>query len=505
MTHGAIGAHLLVAAMLLGGCQDAKLAKAEVGAELAPGTLRVDVTPPADVGDARALTQSLFVAPDAFEQARLTMYPTLTWSGTVAAEVAAEWHGVREVPTEILPVEATLSLTFNPALGERAGGTSTRSSASDGTWTLPAADDPALGWLDVQPVDARVSPSRIDVAYLPSPTDLVLPMGIPVWGSVHDRAGQPVAGVGLRIARDSELPEDAALPEGARFSTDPTGWFFARVPEAGSYVLHVEGGALPGGARILPTLATPFLVDAVEGAEVDVDVGELGRVVASCSVVDADGAAVRGAIATFESLSLAGSAGTLTVQAEADAAGDIFAALAPGRWRATLHAPYDRLASPVTLPEFVAEAGGEAPLGAVALGPAEILGGTVFAPNGTPAAGTLVVAEQLAQEGWVWTQTAGPDGAWAIELPAGGYRVSFLPPASIPAALQARELRTGDPTETTLQTGVPFNGRLVLGDDAVPWALLDIRDAATGTLVGRATTDAAGDFSVRVHVLDEER
>jgi hypothetical protein len=469
----------------------------------APGALRIDVYPPAEVGGAPALPQSHFVEPSegGYAPARIDLYPTRAWEGTLRAEVATDWSRARRAPpTELLPIEATVSLRALPGVRDRVGATTARTTPEDGAWTLVAPWDPSLQVLDVVPADPGIPTVRVEAGEEDGPVAVSIPLGVPVWGRVHDRSGVAIEGASLRLV---QVDDDGARPESAPIRTDAGGWFAARVAAAGSYRLRLEGGALPGGTRILPDLATEIVVDAADGAEVDLDVGELGRVIATASVQLADGSALRGAFATFTSVELAGSPGSLTVQAEADTSGNLYAALPPGRWTGIVFAPYDTPATPVTVPEFIVEASGTASLGAIVLGPPQPLRGAVRDSEGALVPGTLVTARQSGYAGWVWSATTDALGGFELLLPGGTYVVTFAPPSGWPSgAYSQRVVEAGSALDVTLDAGTTLTGEVRLDGAAAAWSLLEVRDVESDVLVGRATANEDGVFSLRIRPPD---
>jgi hypothetical protein len=187
------------------------------------------------------------------------------------------------------------------------------------------------------------------------------------------------------------------------------------------------------------------------------------------------------------------------VSAEADRGGTFSGGFPPGRWTGIVYSPYETPATPVTLPEFIAEDGGTATLGALVLPPPEPLRGTVRDAEGALVPGTLVTARQLGSAGWVWSTTTDALGGYELVLPGGGYEVSFAPPAGWPSgAYSQRTVDAGATLDMTLDSGTALEGEVRLDGAAAAWSLLEVWDVTSGVLVGRATADEDGAFALRI-------
>lgn len=488
----------------LAACSSYNLAKNVEGADLAwesaaPGTLRLDVVPPSDVGGRTLLPQSLVVSPGDYEALALELLPTLTVTGYVLADLTTGWNGAVATPTARVPVEATLSVA---GPGGALGGVAV-SDPIDGRFTLAL---PAYR----EALTLAVLPKRGDTAFLALPLDLaafdggsdsaaavlapVLSLGAPIYGRVVDAAGAGLAGAPLRLGC-----ADGSIV-GGRFEASATGWFVAHVAEPGAYRLHVEGGPTPVSGPVLPTMSVDVVVDDMtQGARVDVPLGEVDGIVVSGAVEDEDGAAVRGAEVVFESLSLDGANGSLVLTRTTDDTGRFYVEALPGRWRVEVRPPHDAVASPVVLAEVVVADSTQ--LGVVTLPGLEDLEGVIVDAGGSAAPGVFVTARQDGFGGQVWTATTGPDGRFALRVQAGDYALTLSPPSlAIDGALTTVRARTDTPTTWALDPGALLSGTLALDGAAVPWALIDVIDASTGARVGLATTDGDGAFRMLVHV-----
>jgi hypothetical protein len=458
-------------------------------ADIAVGGLRIDVSPPAGVGEPALLPQS-HLEPGPSEGLRLDLFRTVVWSGTLTAEVVRGWSGAAEVPTTEEPLAATLNASVSET---RLGGSVQSDDAGAFVLELPAYDD--LYDLTIVPIDADLAPFHWEQRLFDDDRtdDLELSPGMPVYGRVTDATGVGIPRVAMRVVRT-----DVALGEvaSAYFETDETGWYVARVEEAGSYAVEVLGGETGGaGSRVVPTLREEVLVDdPSDGASVDVELGVLEDAVADGSVFDAAGDEVDGVKLRFTSETLDGANGSLVVETETDD-GRWIADLLPGRWTVEAIPPYDMLASPVST--TVEISAGSNAIEDLFLEPPSQITGTIDAP-----AGTTIQAKQRFGDHNVYPGTVDQQGNFLMDLPAGDYLVTFEPPSgSLAGAITYAQIATGEEVSLTLEPGEPLSGVVAFDDVGVAYAVLRVYDRDTGVLVGRSITDETGGFSLLVPAL----
>jgi hypothetical protein len=493
---------VVVAAFALAGCSaDGELLNRDT-TEVAPGTLRLDVYPPAGDAETRLLPQSHLVEPDAYTDHRIVLHGTVSWQGTLRAEQAAGWSGAVEVPTAESPLEATITARARGFGADAAGGTllgaSVRSDAESGGFILEVPAYPDIAW-DVAfvPTDGAAAPFHVERAVDLTQgrvEDVLLPLGAPLYGRIVDDTAEGVSEVPLRLSgRDADAPV-----EGAPFSADGTGWYVARVTAVGTYALEVQGGPTYAGGPLVPTVSTEVLVeDVVDGVFVSMDVGPLRETTIEGEAVGPDGRPVAGASVMLESVSLEGGVGALRRTATANEEGRFFVDVLAGVYGLTVTAPYEDVLSPVSV--SAVDASEDADVGLLRLADPVRLRGLVFDTTGVPVPDVVVTATQDGYDAFVYSGTTDATGAYDLTVPDGGYVVGFAPSdASVAAAPTTLALVAGEETAVLLEGGALLSGQVSHAGAGVAYALVEIHDAATGTLVARGLTDATGGYELRV-------
>lgn len=463
------------------------------------GALRIDVEPPAGTADPELLPQSHVVAAsdDAYDAQTIALLPTVAFSGRITADVARGWASAVEVPTTSEAIVATLNASVG---GTRLGGTAVSDGSGLFSLALPAYNEDYL--LTVVPEDATQAPFHIETRRIrqDAEVDLHLDVGIPVYGRVTDAAGDGVSGVRVRVSRTTV---EGVEVRSAAVQTDATGWYVARVESTGSYVVEVEGGAYidSTATRVIPTVRADVLVESGDdGASAYLSLGDLTAATVDGTVLDAAGNTVDDALVRFTSASLVGAEGSLTVEASTGN-GDFVARLLPGVYDVEVIPPYDAKASPVRVRSVeVSERDG---IGTIQLDGLSKLEGRVVDVWGEPAANVVVAATQQGFKEYVWSATTDADGAFTMNVPVGTYDTTFSPSSvSTGGALTNVELVAGEPVYVELDEGVELRGTVIWQGEAVPWAWIDVRDDATGALVGRGTTNDQGEFLLQVNPSD---
>lgn len=494
---------LLLAAPLLAGCsmgKDDATGAFDTAMEMddvTPGTLRLDVYPPAGVGEPQLLPQSHRIEPDAYEDARLELYPTVTFSGVVSADVARSW--AVGVPTTEETVAATISAWVD---GTRLGGSAESDDSGAFSLALPAYDD-APYLLALVPNDAALAPFHVEERMFEASVDadVHLGVGIPVYGRVTDADGLGVAGVPMRLRATTDAGVEV---RSAAFVTDTTGWYVGRVESVGSYVIEVEGGVLLDGdvTRVVPTVEVEVQVeDATNGASAYISLGTLTIASVEGAALDPDGDAINDALVRFTSTALDSGVGSLTIETTVGR-DNFFTYLLPGLYDVTIVPPYGTDASPTTLPDV--EIRGRTTLGNRTLSALSALNGEVRDATGAPLADVVVAAKQVGFDHYVYTAKTDAEGNFWMEAPDGEYEATFTPPPGTAGALTLAELVTGTGITVELDPGTPLSGHLDFEDAPVAWAWIDVVDEASGMLVGQGTTDASGDFRLQIQVPEPE-
>lgn len=493
---------LVIVALVLSACSSGAEMATREDAEVAPGTLRLDVYPPTADLSASLLPQSHLVETDAYVDHRISLYRSVSWQGTLRAEQAAGWNGAVEIPTTDSPIEATVTARARGATASAAGGFllggSVRSDAESGGFILDVPAYPDAVW-DVAfvPTDGAAAPFHVerDVTFAEGlAEDVLLPLGAPVYGRVTDGERNGLSAAPLRLhGRDESAPV-----EGAPFAADATGWFVARVTQTGVYAVEVQGGPTQAGGPLVPTVSVEVVVEDVEsGAELSVGVGSLRETTVEGEAVGPDGRPVRGASVTLESVALEGGVGTLRRTATANEEGRFFVDVLAGTYDMTVTAPYEDVLSPVSVASV--DAADDVDVGLVRLGDPVRLRGLVFDTAGVPVPGVVVTATQDGYDGFVYSASTDASGAYDVSVPDGAYTVGFTPPdTEVAGAPTTLSLVAGEETAVMLEEGAVLSGQVTYGSTGVSYALVEVYDAATGVLVARGLTDASGAYDLRV-------
>ncbi|MFZ5479209.1 MAG: hypothetical protein ACOZNI_20765 [Myxococcota bacterium] len=480
---------LVVLAGCSGAADSAKAPNAEetdgaADTALDVGALRVDVFPPDGLG---LLPQSHELRGGAVEGATFELFPTVTWSGTLEGQVTRGWSGAAEVPYTVEPLAATFTASVN---GTRLGGSVQSDAAGRFELPLPAYDEPYD--LSIVPLDADLAPFHEEERLFEDDTreDILLPVGLPVYGRVADSSGRGISHVPMRIVR-TDLDVEVAS---ATFETDESGWYVTRVEGTGAYAVEVLGGLTErDDPEVVPALRTEVLVEDPEnGAALNIDLGTLESASARGYVYDADGEEVRDAVVRFTAEALDGATGELVIETQANSDGYFGLDLLPGTYTIEVIPPYSPVSTPRVYVDEVIEAGSN-DLGTRRVDGSATLAGTVVdAPEGS-----LVVATQVGY-GNVYSAKTSGDGRFSMEVPAGEYVVRVTPADGDAGAMTYRQLATGDDARFELDPGEPLSGAVTFEGEAVAYALYEVYDVASGVLVAQGRTDESGGFAVLV-------
>jgi hypothetical protein len=484
--------------LLLVGCSgdmmdSAKDAEASSGT--AEGTLRLDVTPPATDG-APLLAQSHIISPDNYEGLGLELFGTRTVSGVLTALVARGYpqFGAPTVPEPLLA--GILALPEGDLQGAIA------QSGEDGVFVLsfPAYATP----IDIAfvPVDAGMAPVHV----LAAPTSdaagwnqEIVP-GIPVYGRVTgqvDGVEQALAGIPLRISRVI----GGQIVSSAAFTTDRTGWYVARVDQLGDYTIEVEGGAPNASEQMAPALAVPVLVEAPEGIELPLALGNVQAASVDGSVVDADGRRVADARVRFTSVTLDSGIGSLQVETNTTEEGRFITDLLPGMYDIEIMPAYEAqvTTSPVRFERQRITDG--VSLRNLALSRAARLTGRVITVEEEPVADVQVVATEVGFGGHVYYTTTGAEGGFDFPVTDVPLTITLTPAQSGDSAITTVNVEDPDDVGVfQLAVGVPVTGRLSHQGADIAYASVDVYDAGSGLLLGRTVSDESGAFSLRISV-----
>ncbi|MDP2311620.1 MAG: hypothetical protein Q8P41_01845 [Pseudomonadota bacterium] len=457
------------------------------------GTLRIDVSPPAS-DTAILLPQSHIVPPDNYDGLGIDLYGTRSVSGVLTAQVTHGW--TLGAPTTSEPLVAgILGLPADGSLGAVA------QSAEDGSFVLSYPAYPSTMYVAFIPVDAALAPLLV----LDAPTydrtgwDQEIAPGIPVYGRITgtvDGVEASLAGLSLRITR----VVSGQVVSSAPFTTDRTGWYVARVDQLGEYTLEVVGGASTTDGQLAPALSVPVLVEALEGVEVPIALGDVEDASADGRVVDIEGAWISAAYVRFLSKSLDSGIGALEVEVEPNAQGRFIADLLPGVYDIEVIPRYDAdgVVASAARYENVRVVDGIG-LGELSLGAPTRLTGKVLDANAEPAADVQVVATEVGFGAYVYYGRTGADGSFDLPVADVPMVVTLTPAQSASGAVTHVEVDAPSTvTSFQLDAGVSVSGRIAYEGTAIPYASVQVYDAGSGVLLGQAFSDESGGFALRV-------
>lgn len=447
--------------------------------------IRLDVYPSSSGPDLEP--QSELIGLDAeTTDLQIVLRSPITVRGEISGYLANPPSSI-DVPGETIPVIAEVELTQEDDIA----GAGTVSDA-EGAFTLrvtPGADYV----LAITPVD----PSTIPFLVMPGLSleedqrlddDLVeLGDGVPVYGSVLRSDGVPVR-------TEVALEDQQTGIRGSVVETDETGYFLLRAMP-GDYQLVVLGDT----SRAVPSVSVPVAVAEEDGARVDIDLGAYDAVTFDCDVVDELGESVPNVPVRFTSIALADPDWSLQVETLTDNSGVLFTRLLPGTWSAEFIPSRDSGLSPVRRTfEVLADPEQE---DAVVLPELTDLTGRVVNSQGAPLPGVVVTAREQGFDERTWSGTSDAEGEFDFVVPAVRLDLTFTPSTSGVAITRLENDPTSEQIGDVVMTeGVAVNGVLRTSDGAVvPYAVVELHDAATGDLLGTTLSGAEGGFSARVN------
>ncbi len=456
-----------------------------------PGSLRIDVTPSASSG---LLSQSRILLPEDYaEPSTQTLAPTVTVSGQVNGWVTTGW-GV-DVPTTLAPLDAALQVWRDNALD---GGVATASADAGGSYTLslPAGERYTMS---VVPYDGDIAPVwyQTDLDFTTDvPRNFALELGSPLYGRVVDERGQGIGGATLRV---HTLDGEIDLPS-APFETDATGWFTTRLQGPGVWGLELVQGSI--GGRTLPGLTTEVRIEDESGGQADITVGDTYAPLVEGRVVDHEGQTVEGAQLRLTSRSL-DAGGTYTAEVSSQRGGELFVKALAGDYLLEVFPAAGSVATPVA--SLVRVPGAGLNLGTVTLQAPVTLRGVVEDAHGRPVAKAQVSAQQLGFGGYVFDAETDGAGRFALEAPDTNYTLTISPAAATTSgAIGEFSRAAASETQTyALPEGTLVERDLVDPDGAVlAFALVEIRSANEGRLLGRGLTNDEGYVALAVALPD---
>lgn len=451
-----------------------------------PGLLRVDVIPASD--DLGLLPQSFEVEPRDYRDRAYDLASTVSVTGELSALTYTGW-GVAPPATSV-PLEATVSATLPDALQAGAGSSSVGDDdIARFSFQVPAGD----GYLAaIVPADATSSPfSVFPSVRLDQDQDWSqqLDPGAPVSGRVVDASGNPVARVSLELVRaDVDVSS-------APFVTDDEGWFLARVVPGYDYVLRSVAERWAGAPR--PAVELPFTVADASGAELELDLGALETAQVSGLVLDEAGDEPGELTIRVRAESLAGSDGGFEYSQTQQGTGYVAIDLLPGRYTVELIPAYGSGLTPRVVDLELPDGGAD--LGEIRLDGSSTFAGEVRTAGGNAVVGATVTVQETAFDEYAWNTTTDSDGSWTIAgLPSLPMEVTVTPQNPDAGAVSRTYQDPGSLAVISLAEGELVSGVVSTRGVVVPYAFVEVRDAASLEVVGRAVTDSEGNFSLRI-------
>lgn len=416
----------------------------------------------------------------------LELREPITVRGEVSGYLATPPSGI-EVPGETVPVVAEVYLTQSNSI---AGDSTTSDTQGDFDLLVTPGADYVFSIIPVDPSNLPflvISDLNLDSSQRLTGDMVALGNGVPVYGTVTHADGVPVR---TSVA----LVDSVTGVQGGAVDVDATGYFLLRAMP-GRYDLVVQGDT----SRAVPSVSVDVTVAEEDGARVDVDMGDYQAVTFDCNVLDEDGEAVANVPVRFESVSLENPEWSLTVESETDSSGVVFTRLLPGSWTAEFIPSADSGLSPAALSLTVTD---EIELAdPVVLPPLTSLTGRVVDPQGYPLSGVLVSAREQAFEGRSWSGSTDADGNFEFDVPAVRLELTFTPASSEVAITRLEHDPIAEQIgDVVLPYGMEVSGVLRTSDGAlVPYAVVELHNAATGDLLGTTLSNGSGEFSARVN------
>lgn len=445
--------------------------------------LRLDVYPSAASGGIVAQTKT--VALNALDGEDIDLEAPVTLRGTVTGYEATPPSAV-EVPGEDTPVVAEVRLDQQSGIAD-AGTTSD----ADGDFRLQAtpSDDYVFSVVPVEPANLPflvLSGLTVTDGLDLSKDALDLGYGQPVYGTVARSDGTPVNA-------DVTLIDLETGVRGPSVETDPTGYYQLRALP-GTYALEVLGQ----GPQAVPTVLSEVEVAEGEGSNLDIDMGDYEAVAFEAQVVDATGDGLSDVTVRFSSNALADPNWSLERETKTDDRGNVITRLLPGSWHIEIIPDYSEKLSPVSLDVDVGvdDLTLQAPIEVPGL---SLLSSLILDPQGAPMSGVVVAVTESGFNGRTWTGVTDAAGRISLEVPEVAVALCLTPPDDSAAITRINLSAPSDLDDTVyLGVGTPIRGRLVVDGQDVPFALVELRDPTSGTLLGSTITASDGSFAVHL-------
>lgn len=363
----------------------------------------------------------------------------------------------------------------------------------DGEFRLDVVpnDDYTLGWIPEAQYGLPFLVTSADALQTDTDLSVELDAGLPVYGRVtHSDDGLPTPSG--TVVQPIDVRTGIAGP-------------ITEVDASGEYAIRLY----PGDYELLvwhpdnlffPEQRVALNVADADGRRLDVHYSTLSTPTLVSEVHDADGVPRANVSVRIVSTSLQGTPdGSLTVETETGPNGLFAARLVPGNYVIELIPGYEAAVGPVRFEDIDIRT--DMDLGSLTVPARPTVEASVVGPTGAPVPDTLVRAQERGFYGYVYETTTDELGEFALPVADTDLVWTFEPPA---AAGLATTFVTGGPEAVDQDRVDIAEGELITGTvtwqgDAVPYALVDVRDDED-RLFATASTDADGIFEIRVDV-----
>jgi hypothetical protein len=408
---------------------------------------------------------------------------SITVTGTVVGYEATPFGA--EVPgIGALPIEAQVTLT-------RPGTISGATITTDAQGRFSLSVPPASGYqLSIVPIDNAAIPFLVEPdLLLVENTNLEtidLGYGEPVFGTVTYEDGTPVNALVRAV-------DPASGVEGATTTTNELGHYMLRTPTG---AISVVASGAPGS--YLPTITQAIDVQEEDGADVDIDMGEVSPVQVSGTVVGQENRQRQKDIKVrFRSSGLNDTDGDLEVETETDGDGLFSRNILPGEWLAEFIPPFDSGQSPAAIAFTLGDEDTPVSMDQIELADRVQFNRRIVDPNGDPLPGAVLNAQEKGFDGYIYSATADNKGRVDIELPAVDMVMTVVPPTTSLAVTQLHHNPATHSGSLAVAEGQPVVGVVRSEGVGVQFALVEVR-REDGTLLASTVTGPQGEFAIQI-------
>jgi len=488
--------HLFPLFLLLSGCADSS--SSELNSDTAglpefvgsASFLRVDVHASA-AGSGELLDQSFLLTDGVEKHLSLSLATPIELKGSVTGLVGTPYPSDVDVPGAEGPVEAVLLARVPGTIMSYAVSTD-----SDGVFSTRIV--PASGYeVAAVPSGNPSLPFLIETgSTFTEDVELPIRLGwedsLPVYGQVLDGTGAAVQGLPVRL-----VESQSSIP-GPTVHTDTRGVYNLRA-HPGNYTLEIIGDP----HRALPMLTREVLLrgDAAEGLLVPTtQYQNIDQATVSGEITGPQGNPASSVVVRLQSEEVFGMPSAQVVTETTTGSNGRFSIrVAPGRYSVEFIPPHEGPNSSLSLDESVSLDAGFVELPAVVLRERPTVQARLLDAEGRPLGGALVRARELTFLGDTFEVYTGADGGFEMNVSESLLQWTLIPTSPFDGAITTFDAWPQDLEDRSLalEEGVPLSGCTGWQGEAIPFVLIEVRDAL-GALYGSALTDEEGCFRMRV-------